>query len=76
MNKINMRPMPEKIRNCPKKYRPQPMPIFHGCDEITNEMRREAVELFSLLDAESQGWYRDFYPRLFGNLKLENQDNE
>lgn len=52
---VNVKPMPEKIRTIPKKWRPQPPPLFFG--EGTPEDVELARELFKLLDDESKDWY-------------------
>lgn len=61
MTTVTIRPMPEKIRSCPKKWRPSRPPNFAFSDigpgGLTREDMELALELFLLLDAESQEWY-------------------
>lgn len=61
MTTINIKPMPEKIRAIPKKWRPmrEPIPTFTDCrqGEPTDEDIELARELFKLLDEESKDWY-------------------
>ncbi len=54
---ISIRPMPESYRKISKKFRPGHPPVFTGAGEITPEDVELAIELFKLLDKESQDWY-------------------
>ena len=68
--RVHVKPMPEKHRKLPKIYRPQTPPIFQDCgpEGPTDEDRKLARELFSLLDPESQAWYKSGGSKLFDDL--------
>lgn len=61
MTTIRILPMPEKIRQIPKKWRPgrPPDPIFTDCGpgEPTREDFKIALEMFEALDIESQEYW-------------------
>ena len=56
---ISIYPLPEKIRQIPRKWRPGHPPIFAGktLEEVTLEEVTFAFELFKVLDAESQQYW-------------------
>ncbi len=57
MTKINIKPMPEWVRQIKNKlYRPMPPPTFEAGAKLTREDYAIAAELFDLLDPESQEW--------------------
>jgi hypothetical protein len=72
MREVTIAPLPEMLR-APRfrKWRPSPAPIFAGyTTEPTGEELALARELFTLLDEESKGWYRQrfCYKEIFDGL--------
>lgn len=59
MTIVCIKPMPEKYRTITPLYRPGIPPIFQdiGPEGVTEDDRKQARELFRLLDKESQQWY-------------------
>lgn len=64
-------PMPEKLRSIPKKFQQCIPPIFPDCGPggPSDDDKALARELFKVLDAESQDWYRRSGSGLFNRLK-------
>jgi hypothetical protein len=67
MSAIHISPMPEKYRSIPKHLRPCVPPLFMD-GEPTDSDRELARELFLILDADSQDWYRRSCSALFAGL--------
>lgn len=56
MATVKIKPMPVSWRKIPARLRPNHPPIFEG-GEPTQEDVDLAIDLFELLDPESQEWY-------------------
>lgn len=55
---VNVVPLSLSVRAIPRRYRPQPPPIF-DCEPTEADVEL-ARELFAELDPESQRWYSGF----------------
>ena len=64
---VTIRPMPERYRSIPARYRPGHPPIFTDCPEPSRENIELARELFKLLDEESKEWFG--YGGIFADLR-------
>jgi hypothetical protein len=68
--RVVIKPIPEKYRSIPKKWRPGIPPVFPNCRKSGPTPAEIALarELFGILDEESKDWYRSASPGLFGDI--------